>query len=262
MKKFVDIATIVSAFAAVVGIIIAIIQYIKPTESISQPTSQIKQSNQSHIIQSNNNTVLNYQNNITNKNNSSLNPEELLDTLHLGVSKSYLISLFGTPRFDEKPNNYKINNVIFVFPAFFLQAIFSVEDKLIFYSVTTRSLKFHPNIPKINKKLLETTFANLFDNAIYLYSELTSKYFSYAEKIYLGNSGNYKDLYLGYCPAGESYDMSVLRIGNENNPKILQEFRINNMPNCFGIGENDSELTQYLHDYQLNIHYYNKREIE
>ena len=250
------------ALATIIGTIISLFAYFKPTEASISAITQIKQSNQSPIIQGNNNTVLNYQNNITSDKNISLNPENLLDTLHLGVNKSYLISLFGTPRFDEKPNNYKINNVIFVFPTFFLQAIFSLEDKLIFYSVTTRSLKFHPNIPKIDKKLLEITFSNLFDSAIYFYSELNSHYFSYAEKIYLGNSGNYKDLYLGYCPAGESYDMSVLGIGNKNNPKILQEFRINNMPNCFGIGENDSELTQYLHDYQLNIHYYNKREIE
>ncbi|AFL68771.1 ETEC_3214 domain-containing protein [Sulfurospirillum barnesii] len=247
------------AFATIIGTIITFFAYFKPTEA---SINQVQRSNQSHIIQGNNNTILNYQNNITNDKNSSLNPENLLETLHLGVSKSYLISLFGTPRFDEKPNNYKINNVIFVFPTFFLQAIFSLEDKLIFYSITTRSLKFHPNIPKIDQKLLEITFSNLFDNAIYFYSELNPHYFSYAEKIYLGNSGNYKDLYLGYCPAGKSYDMSVLTISDENNPKILQEFRINNMPNCFGIGENDSELTRYLHDYQLNIHYYDKREIE
>lgn len=157
----------------------------------------------------------------------------------------------------------KASNLIFVFPRFFLQAILSQEGKVVFYSVTTRTTDFRPIIPNLGGQLLESHYAD-FGDAEHIYSHMSSKYYEYAEKIYIGNVGNYRNFYLGYCPAGvlpkpESFMPMVLE---REGPSAHKEFRTNSTPNCFGIGDIQGDENGILERFGMGIDYYVARDLQ
>ena len=194
--------------------------------------------------------------------NSVLSMESALSTLNTGISRGSLEARFGPATFDDPDAKLAIRNLIFVFPRFFLQAITSNEGKVIFYSVTTRSKDFHPAIPKLNGKLLESHFAD-FGNPEHLYSDMTSKYYEYAERFSLGNAGNYRHIYLGYCPSGvyplmENFVPVVLA---EQGATAMAEFRVKNTPNCFGVGNILGDEKNIVENIRMGIDYYVSRDI-
>jgi len=164
--------------------------------------------------------------------------------------------------FDEKIKGFGANNLIFVFPRFLLQAIISDEGKVIFYSVTTRSEGFTPSIPKLGGSLLATNFSELGGPDI-INGYLGSKYYEYNEKIYLGNLGNYRNFYVGLCPAGvpPSGDKFFPVIPESDGPAAVKKFRESNSPNCYGVGDilgGEEKIVEYV---GIGIDYFVARDL-
>lgn len=251
-----------SLVAAIIGTIFAaawsVWIYIRPPASSPPPQPSINGS-QNVLIQGNNNVVGASSDSTQRK---EIIPESILSTLATGISRAYLEAQLGPARFDEINSKLGTNNLIFVFPHFFLQAVVSREGKVVFYSVTTRSLDFRPTIPKIGGQLLDSRFAD-YGEAEHLYSDMTSKYYEYAEKIYTGNAGNYRNIYLGYCPAGvlPMRDQFVPVVLERDGPVAYKQFRIANTPNCFGVGEILGNEDKIMESIGMGIDYYVARDL-
>lgn len=169
MKRLNRFALIATIAGTLFGIPWAIWTYWKSQES-STPTiasGAVIRGNQNFVIQGNNN-VLKVPSESSPQQNS-LGPEALLDTLNTGISRSSLEAQFGTAMFDTLDSESGFRNMIFVFPRFFLQTVITPDGNVVFYSVTTRSAEFRPEIPMLGGKLLEARFAS-FENSEHYYS--------------------------------------------------------------------------------------------
>ena len=254
-----------SWIAGIVGTIFAVFWgiwlYIRPPESSLplQPTQPSINGSQNVLIQGNNNVVGTPSDSAPRK---GINPESALATLTTGISRTSLEAQFGPAKFDETYSELSANNLVFVFPRFFLQAVISREDKVVFYSVTTRSTDFRPSIPKLGGQLLSSRFSD-FGEAEHVYSYMTSKYYAYAEKIYRGNAGNYRNFYLGYCPAGAPPvgDKFVSVVLEHDGLAAHKQFRAANAPNCFGVGDILGDEDQILEKISMGINYFAARDL-
>lgn len=257
-----------SWIAAIVGTIFAIVwgivTYIRPPEGPAptaqpQPQATIK-GNENIVIQGNNNSVISSSSAPPTKEN--FNPESALETLTTGMSRTALEAQFGPARFDDEIVKLAARDLIFVFPRFFLQAVISHQGKVIFYSVTTRSADFRPAIPKLDGRLLESHYKDL-GNGEHIYSNMSSKFYEYAERIYLGNPGNYRNFYLGYCPAGilpgkDKFSPAVL---DRDGPLAMKEFREKSTPNCFGVGDILGDEDRIFENIHMGIDYFIARDL-
>jgi len=246
-----------TAFAIIWGII----TYLRPPESPPPPKADNRPliGNKNVIIEGNNNVI---GTTLDTPLTPSNNPEASLTKITTGMSRTFLEGLFGPARYDELNAELGANNLIFVFPRFFLQAVVSRDRNVIFYSVTTRSGNFRPSIPKLGGELLNSHFSD-FGEAVHVYSNMTSKYYEYAERINIGNAGNYHNIYLGYCPAGappvwEKFTPMVLE---DDGPVARNKFRAENTPNCFGVGEILGKEDEVINTFHMGIDYYVSRDL-
>lgn len=132
-----------------------------------------------------------------------------ISKLTAGENFDYFKSVLGPPVFTNKIND-RITEYIFVFKYCFVQAIVkNSSDSVVMYSITTREKDFNPVFRIWNGRddwlsivLGKSTFTDLtsinyggfgngqFDNSVYLY--VGAHDWSYAEKYWLGNAGNYQ----------------------------------------------------------------------
>lgn len=194
---------------------------------------------------------------------SPIDSERLLPLIVLGATRASVEELFGTPTFDDGGSPGGERNLLFVFPKFFLQGIFSADGRLLLYSVTTRSEHFRPEVPKHGRRLLEATYQTYGDAEV-VYAGATSKYFEYLEVIRGTNAQNFKDIYLGYCPSGGG-GLPTMPIVDVNevamDRRALAEFRHGNRPNCFGVGEILSNNVDLVMHYRLGLNYFLGRDL-
>lgn len=253
-----------SWIAGIVGTVFAVTwgiwTYLRPPESSTPPHGPTITGSQNVLIQGNNNVIDAPPG--TPSQNGSPNPETQLEMLTTGISRASLEAEFGPAKFDDRDAELGIANLVFVFPRFFLQAVVSRDGKVIFYSVTTRSPDFRPAIPKLGGKLMESRFA-AFGDAEHVSSEMASKYYEYLERIYLGNVGSYRNFYLGYCPAGAPpvWEKFVPVVLERDGAAALKQFRTDNAPNCFGVGDIHGDEDKILHNVGMGIDYYVARDI-
>ncbi len=79
-----------------------------------------------------------------------------------------------------------MHEYIYSFQKFYLQFVYTSNNKVILYTVTVKDKNFHPRIPYLGKELGDT-FDNYDDSAEFLFSGYSSKFYEYHEAIYLGN---------------------------------------------------------------------------
>lgn len=257
MRKNVEFASWV---AGIVSLLWAVYTYFWPHES-AQNTPQLPQPS----------TVLSQPQTLTVPVPAPTSPaaaspvdrERLLSQIVLGATRASVEELFGKPTFDNGGSPGGERNLLFVFPRFFLQGIFSADGRLLLYSVTTRSENFRPEVPKHGRRLLEATYQT-YGNAEVVYAGASSKYFEYLEVIRGANAQNFKDIYLGYCPSGGG-GLPTMPIGDVNDVamdrRALAEFRYGSRPNCFGVGEILSNNVDLVRHYRLGLDYFVGRDL-
>ncbi len=98
---------------------------------------------------------------------------------------------------------------IFVNELFYTQAITDNNDKVLAFSITTRSKSFNPEVPLFNEiRLGETSFSELkkqsrlFLEADHLISYLGAHDLFYSEGYYLGNPGGYQTYFFSMSRSG------------------------------------------------------------
>lgn len=249
------IAGIASAVLAVVGIAWGVWTYFKPPETPAAPAQNVTPS--PPAIKPDTAAIP-----LVTRPTGPSTPESEIASLGIGVSRAYLESKFGPPAIDNVVEGSQLRNLVFAFPRFHLQTVLSAQNAVIFYSVTTRSPEFRPTVPYLGGQLLQARFSD-FGEAEHLYSEMSSKYYAYAEWIYLGNPGNYKNLYLGYCPAGVYPEQSSLEpvLLDRDGEKARKRFRNAATPNCFGIGAGDLDEQKMLTHAGFGVDYFTAREL-
>ncbi|MDD2698455.1 MAG: hypothetical protein PHF17_06635 [Arcobacteraceae bacterium] len=210
--------------------------------------------------------------------------EDSLEYLNTGLSIHFIKSIFGVPMVEKQYKNLNLFEYIYSFQKFYLQLVYDQNNTVKFYAITSKTEDFNPKIPFIkdfkdfmagehlvtqnfNKKIKpfteirlgKVTFFNLSNSANILYSNLSSKNYEYAESIYLANSGNYRNLYLAYVPAGYEFCNQCYSKGdffssdNESKSELL-ELRKKCKPNTFGIGDvSDSEFEQIFRSMEITI---------
>lgn len=189
-------------------------------------------------------------------------PELLISKLTTGMSRKSVEAVFGVPMFAEPNQQYAVDNLIFVFPNFFLQTIISSEQKVLFYSVTTRGAGFQPEVPKLGGHLTSAKFVS-FGEGDTVYSDATSKYYEYAEKHVLGNAGNYRTIYLGYCPSGAAPDWNkfAMPLFGQDDASAMHLFRTANSPNCYGVGDINGDVEALIQSVRIGLDYYQSRDL-
>ena len=261
LEKSSWIAGIVSAVLAAVGIAWGVWSYIRPPETSSLPVSPTTwvTGNQNLVVHGGSNTI-----NLASPALAQMqpNPELLIAKVNTGITRKSIEALFGQPRFDDPIPSLGGRNLIFVFPRFFLQVVVSLEEKVAFYSVTTRTVEFRPEVPKLDGRLMETKLAD-FGDLQHVYSDITSKYYEYAEKIYLGNAGNYRTIYLGFCPSGAPPDWGKFKpaVLNQDGLAAVNRFRAQNAPNCYGVGDILGEEDAIVRQVRIGLDYYVARDL-
>ncbi|WKV49490.1 ETEC_3214 domain-containing protein [Dickeya fangzhongdai] len=192
--------------------------------------------------------------------------EDNLHVIYTGSSIKYVESIFGVPVKEEHSEDGKVNEYVYSFKKFYLQVVYDKNNRVILYSVTSKDKNFHPEIPYLGG-VLGDKFKTFGDDVDYLESGYSSKFYQYEEGHYLGNPGNYRNFYLTYNPAGADYvELQPLPdvYNNKESPpdkKHLEDFRSNNAPNTFGVGDiygGPDGLELY---YGLGIDYYDARDI-
>lgn len=230
-----------------------------PQTAMPKYSASIKGS-ENLVIQGKNNTVIPYV-----RDESSQNPNDPIESLNeitTGWPKEYLEHKFGPAIIKNIYSNYEVTELIHSSPKFYLQSIFDKNDKLIFYSVTSKSMDFHPQVPRIGIILGKSTFSEIGDGE-HLYSYLGSKYYTYAEVHYFGNPGNYRNYYFAYNPAGVDYASkwfpAVLDVDGK---KEIDKMRQRAKPNTFGVGDILGDELHMLKNIGIGIEYYVARDIK
>ncbi len=192
--------------------------------------------------------------------------EDNLNVLYTGVSIRYVESIFGPPMIEHHDESRGMHEYIYSFQKFYLQFVYTSNNKVILYTVTVKDKNFHPRIPYLGKELGDT-FDNYDDSAEFLFSGYSSKFYEYHEAIYLGNPGNYRNLYLAYNPAGGEYSELKPLPDIANDPKKpplendLVIFRKINRPNTFAIGDHLGDQDGIETFYGIGINFYDARDI-
>lgn len=165
--------------------------------------------------------------------------EDSLVLLNTGVSIQHVKSVFGSPIVESHEKNKKLSEYVYSFKRFYLQVVFNNDNEVVFFAVTSKDKDFHPTVPYLNQSLGETFYA-LSEHYSENQANYSSKFFEYNENIYLGNVGNYRNVYLAFNPAGIDYDdIEMLPFDEMPNPsdEISDRFRRQSYPNTYGVGK-------------------------
>lgn len=196
--------------------------------------------------------------------------EDGLEMINTGVSIQHVKSIFGAPIREEHLLDKGAHQYFYSFKNFYLQVVYNNNNTVVFFSVTSKSEDFKPKIPYLTRfvddDFIVTTLGGKFEeyseSSNFISSSLTSKFFDYYEHIYLGNPGNYRNLYLGFNPAGIDYSETIILSGQENPSKdALDKFRRNASPNTFGVGEYLGEHNGIETIFGIGIDYYISRDL-
>lgn len=189
--------------------------------------------------------------------------EDGLELLNTGVSIQHVKSVFGSPIVEQHDKDLVLSEYVYSFKKFYLQIVFNKDNEVIFFAVTSKDKEFRPKLPYIDESL-GNTFFDLSDKYSENEASYSSKFFEYNENIYLGNYGNYRNLYLAYNPAGIDYGkISILPLDEMPNPsqKVSDSFRQISYPNTYGVGKilggrEDNETV-----FGVGIEYYTSRDL-
>ena len=192
--------------------------------------------------------------------------EDNLDVLYTGLSIKYVEKVFGPPMIENHDNQKNVHEYVYSFKKFYLQFVYNNDNKVILYAVTIKDKNFHPNIPYLSKPLGETFFS-YDDNVSFLYSSRSSKFYEYGEVLYLGNPGNYRNFYLTYNPAGVEYaEINPLPdfFNDPQSPPLEKdwvEFRKENRPNTFAVGEYMGDPNGGETFYGIGVDFFDARDV-
>lgn len=189
--------------------------------------------------------------------------EDGLVLLNTGVSIRHVESVFGSPIVENHDKEKKLSEYIYSFKRFYLQVVFNEVNEVIFFAVTSKDISFKPKIPYLDG-YLGSTFLMLSD--VYSENEAnpSSKFFEYNENIYLGNSGNYRNFYLAYNPAGIDYgEIEMLPYDEmpKPSPAVSYEFRKVSYPNTYGVGKIHGGREYDEINFGVGIEYYTSRDL-
>ncbi|WP_394152044.1 ETEC_3214 domain-containing protein [Vibrio maritimus] len=196
--------------------------------------------------------------------------EDGLAMLNTGVSIQHVKSVFGAPIREEHRRNDGASQYLYSFKKFFLQVVYDNDNTVVFYAVTSKSRDFKPKVPYLTIRnedgfvspTLGLTFKEYSDSANFIWSSLTSKFFDYYESMYLGNPGNYRNLYLGYNPSGVFYgEIEVLGERDSPSEEELEQFRTKAFPNTFGVGQYLGDVDGIETTFGIGIDYYTSRDL-
>ena len=165
--------------------------------------------------------------------------EDGLQLLNTGVSIQHVRSVFGSPIVERHNKDIGLSEYVYSFKKFYLQTVFNEKNEVIFFAVTSKDEEFHPKVPYLQGSL-GRTFSELSDVYSENEADHSSKFFEYNENIYLGNYGNYRNVYLAYNPAGVDYgNISMLPFDEMPKPsrEISASFRQSSYPNTYGVGK-------------------------
>jgi hypothetical protein len=191
--------------------------------------------------------------------------EDGLKLLNTGVSIQHVISIFGAPIMERIKGENDLKEYVYSFKNFYLQVVFENTNEVIFFAVTSKNENFHPTVPYIRKEL-GMRFSELAE--AYTYNEVnwSSKFFEYNENIYLGNPGNYRNLYLASNPSGIQYGSAstgIFEVDERPNPskKSSIEFREKSYPNTYGVGKILGGRDDGEADFGIGIEYFSSRDL-
>ncbi len=216
------------------------------------------------LLIGNSNNLFDLNNNI-NSFISKKSPEDELIKLSTGISQKYVESIFGIPLIENTDD--KLSQYIYSFDQFYLQVIFDDQESVKFYAVTSKSKDFTPEIPFLGSALGSRTFSKISEDYEFIYSNLSSKYYEYAESHYFGNPGNYRTYYLVYSPSGFDFNNDIKKVYSISEDEYLQnkskidELRNWLIPNTYAVGDILGDETQILSSYTIGINYFVTRDL-
>lgn len=193
---------------------------------------------------------------------SQKHAEDNLIKMNAGVSIKHVESVFGAPIVESKLKK-GLTEYIYSFKRFYLQVVFNKNNNVVFFAVTSKDKRFHPKVPYLEIKLGEQKF-NKTDSFKTLYSERSSKYYAYAESHYMGNPGNYRNIYLAHNPAGVTYEKDSQWEGfgvDVNSKAAIEKFRNYFSPNTYGVGDILGEDKDWNQDNWVGIEYFVSRDL-
>ncbi|PSU19933.1 ETEC_3214 domain-containing protein [Photobacterium phosphoreum] len=188
--------------------------------------------------------------------------EDGLMLLNTGVSIQHVTSVFGAPIIENQRKG--ATEYIYSFKNFYLQVNFDKKNEVFFFAVTSKNKEFKPTIPYISRSLGQTFF-DISEHYDTNFATMGSKFYAYDESIYLGNPGNYRNIYLAYNPAGVDYDRNDEYIDREHMPnpskEISQTYRKGAKPNTFGVGEMHGSPDGREKSFGIGIEYFSSRDL-
>jgi len=189
--------------------------------------------------------------------------EDSLDQINAGVSIKHVEAIFGAPIVEGKIPEKELTSYLYSFKKFYLQVLFDKENTVQFFAVTVKDPSFKPKLPYlVDLKLGSFKFSEL-DGGQMLYSNVSSKFYEYAEFHYLGNPGNYRNLYIAYNPAGTEYgaEPSWPEISELESPSALGKFKNSAFPNTFGVGTILGDEEKWVPKAGVGIDFYTARDL-
>ncbi|WP_318505447.1 ETEC_3214 domain-containing protein [Photobacterium leiognathi] len=188
--------------------------------------------------------------------------EDGLLLLNTGVSIQHVTNVFGAPIVENQRKD--ATEYVYSFKNFYLQVNFDKKNEVFFFAVTSKNAVFKPKIPYINKSLGQT-FYQISNHYQTNFANESSKFYEYHESIYLGNFGNYRNIYLAYNPAGVEYPNSGGYIERKDMPHPSREasdsYRQTAMPNTFAVGEMYGEPDGRETSFGIGIEYFTSRDL-
>lgn len=189
--------------------------------------------------------------------------EDGLEKLNSGVSIKHVEAIFGPPIAESKIKQPKeLHQYIYSFEKFYLQVVFDEENTVQLFTVTSKTPDFRPKIPYIDIALGDKTFSEIGGGKKFQ-SNLSSKFYEYAEFLYLGNPGNYRNLYLAYNPAGILYKREPIWPSFEEleDKKAIEQFRSSAYPNTYGVGSTLGDDEEWIQHTGVGIDFYLSRDL-
>jgi len=177
-----------------------------------------------------------------------------LESMRMGISLSYVKSLFGIPIREHILKSGR-REMLYAFKPYYLQIVTDADDLVVFFAVTLRDRTFKYKVPYISTKFIlgEVTYSD-FGEPEETYFNVGSKTAEYREKHYYGNPGYYMDFWPAFNDSG------VNPIGTSNDDlddskicvvrdKELNSLRKKLRPNTIGIASMgydglDSEINE------------------
>lgn len=144
-----------------------------------------------------------------------------IESLVPGTNISFFKQKFNDPTFINTDEKEGRREYVFVNKFFYLDATTDLNDKVLYYAVTTRDDKFNPtfkspmfnlNGDQITVTLGKTRFNEITDYPTVMDGCLGAHDWFYYESYYLGNPGNYQTYAFGINMAGDSSEINAEKI--------------------------------------------------